>query len=301
MIRLRSRYFDMNPKIAVVGTCQIGGIGLVLEKLLPGTTVNKWQIDAPESPEAIAEHLTGYDFVFSQAAGSQFPILDAEKLQAKNGRVVLLPPVVFSGLQPDCIYLLESGSPLESPFGPYHSAIAVAGFLLGLSPTHTFRLYNAFVQERLGYLRAFGDAETALINSFAAVGVDLTTHVRQWLNEGPFMHTPNHPAIRVSSTITTLAARLSGLIGDGVASPGDVPDPLLNHPIWPIYPAIARHLGITGSMTFLRPIKHQMPHSDRSIAMDRFVAECHALYRTLPRETLETPYVAGVCHLLSKL
>jgi hypothetical protein len=292
----------MSPRIAVIGTCQTSGIGMTLERLLPGAVIKMWHINNPESPEAIAEQVTKYDVVFSQETGAASPVLQSERLEAKNGRVILLPVVVFSGLHPDCIYLMDADHKiLESTFGPYHSAIAVAGFLLGLSPERTCGLYNAFVQAHLGYFKAFDDAETALVDRYAAVGLDLKPHVRGWLKDGPFMHTINHAAICALSAVATLGARSVGLIGADIAPPRDVPDTLLNGIIWPTYPAIAQRLGIKGSTILVRSKNFKEPDADRSIPMDRFVEECHAFYRTAPRDKLETGYIAKVSQQLSKL
>ena len=286
----------MAAGVALVGTCQVVGIGPALQKLLPDTPVKLWHITSSTSPEAIAEQLIGYDVVFSQVTEPSSHPLQAERLKAKNGHVILLPPVVFSGFHPDCIYLLRSGQILNSPFGPYHSAICVAGFLLGQSPAATTKLFNAFVQGSLNYFQAFGHASRALIDNYAAVDIDLTPHISEWLQGGSFMHTPNHPSICVLSTVAMLAARRAGLIDADITPPHDVAD-FLGAMVWPVYPAIAQRLGIKGSMTIV--LAHD--NETHAVSMDRFVHECHILYQSIPRDVLETPHVAGICQKLSKL
>src|ERR1700752_4126663 len=100
----------MSAKIAVIGTCQVASIGLALQKLIPDSVVNAWHVNNPDPPEVIAEKVTGYDVVFSQMADPSCSILLPEQLKAKVSAIVMLPTIVFNGLQPDCVYLIRSGN-----------------------------------------------------------------------------------------------------------------------------------------------------------------------------------------------
>ena len=63
------------------------------------------------------------------------------------------------------------------------------------------------------------------------------------------MHIVNHPKIEVLAQLAQLGAKQAGLSG-ALAPPEGVPDRLARCQTWPVYPELARRLGVPGSLTF---------------------------------------------------
>ena len=260
------------PRIGVVGTCQVVGLGAAFRKMWPDAEVATWSLNArcPDSPETIAAQLARCDLVVSQvrvadpAAPLAFPRLLETTTQA-----VFLPVVAFNGFHPDMIYLKSGGTLVAGPFQALHSAIIAASFVLGLPAVRAARLFNALTYASLGYFDAFGIARDLLTASFAASGYDIGGVIDGWLaREGAFMHTLNHPRICVLSKLAHMVAVRAGMAEAGSLAPEGVDDFLAHNLLWPVYPELARRRGLPESSLVV-----QAP----SRTLERMPAQLHRL------------------------
>ena len=240
-----------SPRIGVVGTCQVVGIGATFQKIWPGAEVKTWHMKptCPDSAESIAEQLAECDLAVSQVriVDPAAPLAFA-RLRETAKRAVFLPVVVFNGFQPDCIYLVVGGTPVVGPFALLHSAIIAGGFALGLPQARVARLFNALTYASLGYFEAFGIARDLLTASFRHAGHDLAPVLDRCLaREGTFMHTGNHPRISILTALAHMAAVQAGMVDGETGAPEDVEDFLAHSFQWPVYPELARRLALPKS------------------------------------------------------
>ena len=239
------------PRIGVVGSCQVIGLGATFQKMWPNAEVKTWHLGphCPDSAESIAVQLAGCDLAVSQVATPDpaAPLAFA-RLQETVARAVYVPTVVFNGFHPDCIYLQANGALIVGPFSHLHSGIIAGAYVLGLPEASVARLFNALTYSYLGYFDAFGTGRDLLTASFARVGYELDALIDGWLAyEGAFMHTLNHPRIFVLSALAHLAAVRAGMTGADSRVPEGVDDWLAHSIHWPIYPELARKLGLPKS------------------------------------------------------
>ena len=237
-----------SPRIGLVGSCQVIGMGAALQKLWPGAEVKTWHLGpkCPDSRESIAEQLAGCDLAVSQVTetDADAPLAFA-RLRETATRAVFVPLFVFNGFQPDCVYLDLDKVLLVGPFVHLHSAIVSGGYVLGLPEAKVARLFNALTYAHLGYFEAFGFARHLASTSFAAHGYDVDSLLdRSAAAHGVFMHTMNHPNITVLAALAHMIAVKAGLAAPDSIPPQDVDDLLAHGMIWPVYPELARRLRL---------------------------------------------------------
>lgn len=160
---------------------------------------------------------------------------------------VFLPPFEFSGFHPDTLWL--HGVPSSMNAGVIHSRIATSAYLSGLTVAQAKSLFNLQHYRELGYLDVYASEKLRLLQSFAGYGFDITELFETWAHNGNFLHTPNHPDIRVLFDIVHLGMEKAGLAANisasALANLRETADDYLGAGcIWPIYPEIAAHFGV---------------------------------------------------------
>ena len=109
-------------------------------------------------------------------------------------------------------------------------------------------LFNAYVYGLLGYFDVCAKAESYMVEAGRPYGFRLEAAVQEWRTDGAFMHTPMHPRRRV---FTSIAEKVADALELGTAQAhADAPDMLEPLGVWPVYPEIARRLGMVGDLTF---------------------------------------------------
>lgn len=188
------------------------------------------------------EFLGGADIALVQLTDDmlvKFGLDDFYASRLSGGGIFRIPNIVFKGFQPDCTYVFSRGVSVEGLMGPYHSAIAVAAFMEGLKPHRALSLFNVFTYASLGYFAAYEASCELLHNDGVALGYELGDGLRK---AGVFMHTINHPNIRILDLVATEALRISGLDYQNI---DNMPrDALSESFIWPVYPEIANYLQV---------------------------------------------------------
>ncbi|EGF93592.1 hypothetical protein ABI_20330 [Asticcacaulis biprosthecium C19] len=239
----------------------------------------------------ILEKIAGSDVVVTQMQPEHgVEALTVAGLEAHGFKASFLPTVTFPGFHPDLSYIFRPEGVLSAVHCDFHSRIAVAGFLLGLTAQQTLPLYNAVVFDELDYFAVFPAARVALEQGLAEAGFQPEGLVDGWLKDvGPFMYMANHPHVRVLATLChQLYVRL-GIIDATTPVPVIKKDHLGESFTWPVYPAMAKRFGITGSNDFQRPAWLAKGLWDsRKIPLGTYLKDIFAFYATVPREHLET-------------
>lgn len=162
------------------------------------------------------------------------------------------------------------------PIGPLHSALVLLGWQLRLGLRATLDLFTDEVFERLGYFNAWEHSKKALLSEGRQTDVPLDHFFRRWEASGPFMYSHTHPRLDVMADV---ARGLLSTIGVEPPSSGDLPpDWLATREILPIYPEIARRLGLEGSLIF------QPGQGQPALDLEAYASRCFALYDRYERE-----------------
>jgi hypothetical protein len=215
-----------------------------------------------------------FDYAFASAH------LDGnEILKSVRSRTPLMfwPNLVFPGYHPDCTYLSVDGRPVHSPMGDYHSRIVAAAYAAGLMAGETARLFNKLVYVRLGYLKQFALAKSALARDFDRHGYDLASVERDWVATGAFMYTINHPKLAVCAVIARQLLSKAGLDFRNADLGEEVRDDLAAMPQWPVYPEVAEMLGIPGSTDFKTPVHNAF--AGRVLSLSQYIEGSFERYR----------------------
>lgn len=294
-------------RIAVLGICQAYSYAHALAHLLPDAEVQAFQASLVRSEgriSAVAELLDGFDAVFTQRfPADELGELATPALLSRCRRIAVLPTVVFTGYQPDIILLPHKGQLLASPVGSYHSAIAAAGFSLGLPEHDVQNLFNRLIYSRLGYFEEFARARAFLLESITACDLPLDAGAFDaWHRRGPFMLTMNHPCIFVVATLARAAAIQLGLLDAQAPTPDLHFDPLAIDTIWPVYPELAEALGVPGDLLFKRQTALTQPLGNMAcVPLPAFLRESFARYRDYPDRAFESEDVLRVRRVLAEL
>ena len=204
--------------------------------------------------------------------GSENEAAFAEYALGKN--VLSIPYFYFRAYHPDSFHLGVGGSMVPSVLqtGNLHSRIAVASFVLGLTPDAAIAAFNARTYEHIGYFSIFEPEKRNLLDRFSAKGIDIALAFEEWRASGNFLYTYNHPKAFVFNDI--LIESLSGRFLD--ASEQDaaretlasVPDYLEPSIRWPVYPEIAAQQGMKSDFLWRTGVSA----GPISMALDDFVA-----------------------------
>ncbi len=235
--------------IVISDHCQTNGVAAALAELLPNDKVTALQLPSVfGTPEDVfIPALQGAD-IWIHAADQAF--LDKHDLNPGTRRgpsQLRLPVVYFSAFYPDTCMLMQlsTGQLLLHP--PISSAITVWAWQHGLLPQDVPALFNKNVFRALGYFDRWASSVEHLRRTFAEAG---WAHEfdRFFLNlqrTGNFMHTFNHPKVRVLIGIAKMLAAHLGAGEEVFARQIDVQD-ILTDVTWPLYPDVADAYGLAG-------------------------------------------------------
>ncbi len=282
----------MSTRVAIVGNCQAIGLAHCLRWLCPDIEVadRGWgMVRTSEQGDEAAAGLRGFDIIVTQKISNPlYGDLQTERLRERFDRFVLFPKLVFTGFHPDLVKLW----PAASPLGERHSALILAAYHMGLPPQRAAELFNAYIYAVAGYFEEFAKAETYLLRAARFTSTPLDEQLPQWKQRGVFVYIPNHPAVWV---LMSIAERLAAQLDLPVSPPEEeLPDPLAQSVIWPVYPEIARRLDVEGSLRFKPP---GGPHK-AAIELDEMIERSYRTYAEYDPAELQAP---GVADLAAKL
>jgi hypothetical protein len=286
----------MLSSVAIVGSCQIGGIGHALKRCSHGLDVRFLNPKSTKltEEELVAEALAA-DAVVTQDVG---PIaLHAANLAKKRDNVHFLPMLVFRGFHADCTLYQKDGKLVPGVLGNFHSTIASSSYALGLPESQTAALFNTLIYRALGYFEAFELSRAQTLDQFAKAGYDIRSCFERWNSLGQFMYTPNHPRIEV---LMDLGEQLAHNLGTYARGLGDLVfnDNLRNLGVWPRYPEPAKSRGADGSLTFGlgRALGER-----QDVPLATFVAESYRMYSGQGRQEIRKLVAGSKFDILQRL
>lgn len=248
----------MPKTLAIVGNCQIGGLEKAFNLVTKDFTARSYflaGLGATHDAASFAKEMRTYDLVYAHP--SDDPKFGAEALRSAGVAVKEIPVVAFPAFQPDMVYAQkinpDGGSEiLRSPVGDNHSALILYGHHLGLNAQQIAALFCEDIYRAVGFFDAWTPAWEALVETGKRADLPLESMMLSWSRRGGFMHTLNHPKIIVLADIARAIARKEGATLRPGTSDAYLVDDLMTSTIWPIYPPIAQHLGLEGSLLFKR-------------------------------------------------
>ena len=150
--------------------------------------------------------------------------------------------------------------------------------------------------EKIGFFAEFDRAKSFMIANVKNLNLELSEVFETWISrKQPFMYTINHPTINVMYDICRLV-----LARDGVPATdhGELPaDGLEPGNSWPVYPPIAKRLGIPEQPLFKYAASYAKKEGGGrpGICLPEFVEGCYQTFSTIDRDEIAaSPRVAQV-------
>lgn len=276
-------------QIGVLFNCQCRGIAAGLQALLPSAeviAVGRGELLGPaEERRRLTAALNACDHLVCNYVAGGRPKLPAAA-QGTTRRMHFLPALSFSGFHPDIVYVFrEDGTPLTGPTMDYHSRIAVAAYLAGMSAAEAASLYNRLVFRRLGYLDWFGQACTLLAEQWARFDIDVAPLLEGWRAAGCFMYSVNHPKVAPLLDMARLACALMEVEPENPSvTADDVEDTLKVFPTHPVFADVAAAAGVAPEGIFRSAINANGDF--RVFDTEAFVAADYQAFATVKRAVL---------------
>jgi hypothetical protein len=286
------------PRIAVVGNCQSFGVAYAMKVLDPGACVDLyWAIAKTRADiRLLAKTLSTYDYVFSH----EFPAGNvrgggSEELQQRLGRIMQFPVVTFAAFHPDLAYLLDATyKTLNGPIGPFHSALALFAYRRGLPVEAANALFNWNVYETLGYFNMWDAAAEEFVGtSKRKFGMDFAEDLMNWARRGVFMYSNLHPKPYVLFDVAKKLFARAGLEIPQIDKDYFAIDDLARAEIFPVYPPIGQHFGVSGSYTFKRQNYRLASTFDYFMTLPEYLEKSYAAYQRMDSALLAHPRVDG--------
>jgi polysaccharide biosynthesis acetyltransferase WcbI-like protein len=244
----------VNRKIVVSSNCQTGGIAAAIAAMLPhDRVVAAPHTGADASRQALRRELDNADVWVTSAERRQ---IDDLAQHVRDAKVMRVPKIFFRAFHPDTIWVRgPDGTRVPSPAGRMHSAIVVWGWRHALERIEIQRRFTASAFDALGYTSTWNAEVERLRLATDDTVVDFADFFLGLRHGPPFMHTVNHPTLRLLVDLARPVARELGADESDLAIPWHniLPDALYESgPVWPIYPAIADALGVAGGLVWRR-------------------------------------------------
>lgn len=244
-----------SKKISIFTNCQGSNLGRCIQALT-GTRPPSFAFVPVEN---IREPERGLDVVRAALADNDVVLMQplyadaiSPLLPELAHKLLLFPSISFPAFQPDQCYVRIKGtfSEVSGPLGPYHSSIAYYAWRAGMNHQQTADLFCDAVYQQLRFYDYWDSATQALLEEGARCGMPLEGLLKQWRTRGCFMHSPNHPKLFVVADIARQVMQKLDIAALPIDPLEVVWDNLADTSIWPVYPEIARRIGIEGSYVF---------------------------------------------------
>ncbi|HMK89626.1 MAG TPA: WcbI family polysaccharide biosynthesis putative acetyltransferase [Methylocystis sp.] len=297
LARLKRQPPAAGPRIAVIGNCQSYGVAYAMKLLDPLAQVDHYSAITPTiaSIDRLAAVLSKYDRVFSQ----DFPpgVVkggDSQELLRRLSNAQLFPTLNFAGFQPDLVYLTDAtraNRVLNGPLRPYHSALAVFAYRVGLKPDAAQALFNRNVYEAVGYLNVWEPAAAEFLENARRYDMDLSAELMSWSRRGVFMYSIVHPKPFVLADIARQLLAAAGLKIRNDNSDAYAIDDLARAEIFPVYPEIAELYGVRGGYLFKCGNFHISAGVGEFLTLPQFLSGCYAVYKKARPEQIAHPRI----------
>lgn len=203
----------------------------------------------------------------------------------KTFRVIDYPAVAYSGFHPDVIRPLIDGKLVPGPMGSNHSSIVLHAFRQGIAMSDVASLFREDVFEALGFHQHKQVSDDHLAQSLAELGLYDKATAKEIEASGCFMHCPVHPKLPfIAMLARAVLAKLD--LPPRISYPENImADEMAGQVVWPIYPAIAKRLGLGGGEYIF-----QLKHKNKSIyTLEEFIDASYEYYRTIDTDQLSHP------------
>jgi hypothetical protein len=289
----------MPDRIAVVANCQAQGIVACLRALLPTLSIDPFYLNRLTTQQLRRDAIVSlkrYDLILSQnMTHARFGPFTREGMERRFSNIVFFPQIIFRGFHPDDSDLEHNGRRLRSPLDNHHSLLLAATFRMNIAPERAVDLFNAYIFARLEYFDEYDLAKSSLVSYAGTLGYDLASSIDEWKRSGPFMYLPTHPSLRVLSDIAGKVVAKAGIPVTG--SIENLSDILMSGLILPVYPALAKRLGFTGS-TSIRLGARKGSGPDDKLSLAEFARQSYRLYTTYPKEVFDAPRIKAIRAIL---
>ena len=272
--------------LAILSNCQTAGLATAARRFSPDLEVIELhvsQVATAAQREAITKTLRHADKVWCMPLDDRYDTLSENRIGQTLDNVLVLPIMLFFGFHPDLTYLPEQARSVHSPLTEYHSTLIIASYLSGLDVHETTRMFNSLVYAKLGYTRAYERDLMAVMHTFRQHRLDIEPCLMKWRDRGCFMHSPNHPKSYVLDDLAKLMLDTSGLSVDSDCCT-ESPDTLECHAQFPVYPELARRVGVSGSLRFKQAVGQG--ETPQTISLQDFVEGSFAGYARVPAKIL---------------
>lgn len=267
----------MKEKWLVISNCQTVGLGNSLSLLCPDVevaTCDIWKFSA--NIEQWKTRLSDYDQLIALPEDQSAGLVD---LSAYTN-VTRVPGFRFRGCHPDVTYVKCGETVVKGPMDGYHSAIVLAAFKQGLTEAHTRSLFTLDFYDSAGFFSIWEAEKKELFDCFDLVDLDIRADFVRWMRSGGFMHTVNHPRINAVYDVAIHVARK--LYNGALVECGIRPhDNLTVGPIYPVYPEIAEHYGLSAGSYYFKPVG-----TYKVITIEEFIAGSYSVYRNFTASDL---------------
>lgn len=268
-------------KIGVISNCQGPELARWIALATPASTVGVEVMDyAFERREAFLRTFEACDWILVAPFHSdRFRGLSALELEADlPARVLTIPSINFSGLQPDIVQLGSSGARLPSLIGS-HSSLVVSGYLQGLDVESTLSLFRPEGFRDFGLFDQWALSEAELRERDRPCDVKIAGHLMDLCRKRPAMLTENHPD---STVYLALVRSIAGIVGLSFIEPpcAMLPTSHALSTAWPVYDAVAEYHRLPYRTTQLYSTL------DEVLSRKQFVERSFELYDSFDRATL---------------
>ena len=280
-------------KVTIFGNCQ----SLDLSRLMQAMTGGVVAVPIETTRAVINQMISGQfqfaslirtsDLIFVQETGEILTVIK-QQFPEDFYKVRRYPSINFFAYHPDLVYVSSNkqGTMIQGVTGEYQSAIALGGWLEGLSAKETISLFRDDVFEALGYYSYWDSSKKILMDASNRCDFAVSDLFDNWCRQGCWLYSVNHPKRFV---LADVARRL--LTREQIETLPDaedfVVDSLAKGPVWPVYPEIGKQFGIAGHYYFKR-VEGLCPTEKPvlMLALDDFVLESYALFDQYGREGL---------------
>jgi len=266
-----------------VGNCTTAPFVEALQILLPTGEHLGIHVTNPEDTAT-------WDRIRSECSESSTHVFVLDSLCARfreqcptGANPTVVPSLQFWGFHPDVVYAnTDAGLLLSGLETHWNSRIVLSAFIHGLPIAECHLLFNEDQFARLGYLDVYSLEVRKHLERFAAADLNGGAWFDSMAPLGTFMHGPNHP---VPAGIGILASQIVANSGVRVSRKADFHRPefwnsyltdYLDAVVWPVYPEIADHLGVSGCYLFKR--------QPDVVDLQEFIERCYSRWESLAIE-----------------
>lgn len=287
-----------DKKILLIGNCQVRPLSQLMQAMLADADVSAVEMLAEgvkrlkDREPQISQLIRESDVIFFHLHGEALQAF-RENYADEYQKVRFMPRIVYAGFHPDIDYVEDAGGKtVFGPAGGYQSSIAFFGWKNSLTVSETLSLYREDIFESLGYFDYVGASRDSLLAEGEQTGVALVKMIDKWNERGCWMYSMNHPKLFALADVARAVLEREGL----ATLPGVeefVDDVMNSDSVPPMYPEVAKRMGLVGHYLFKRGTDVTMRGlSVPMLSLPQFVEESFAAFSKYPREEL-------TCHRLA--